>query len=95
VEDAWEYAGPYHPRRVGTSTRSGSGRSYISLLVHNTKSALFVCVLDHQHFIDIMSSRANYGIPVTLRREADQEHFRLLELPPNLLALLTSENPPM
>lgn len=35
------------------------------------------------------------GIPVSILPESDLRHFRLLELPAELLALVTSESPPM
>lgn len=42
-----------------------------------------------------MSTQGGYGIPLTLVAEAERKHFRLLELPAEILALLTSESPPM
>lgn len=41
-----------------------------------------------------MSTQADSGIPLSLLPEEQHQSFRLLELPPELLALLTSENPP-
>jgi hypothetical protein len=35
------------------------------------------------------------GVPISIRHESGLEHYRLLELPPDLLALLTSDNPPV
>ncbi|KAK4494128.1 hypothetical protein PRZ48_014426 [Zasmidium cellare] len=35
------------------------------------------------------------GIPITILPESDLQHFRLLELPAELLALVTSESPPL
>lgn len=35
------------------------------------------------------------GIHVSILPENDLQHFRLLELPPELLALVTSETPPV
>ncbi|OQO00111.1 hypothetical protein B0A48_13897 [Cryoendolithus antarcticus] len=41
-----------------------------------------------------MSTQSSTGIPVSLLAEAQHQHFRLLELPPELLEVLTSANPP-
>ncbi|EMC91612.1 hypothetical protein BAUCODRAFT_299017 [Baudoinia panamericana UAMH 10762] len=42
-----------------------------------------------------MSSQNGSGIAFCLRSEESQDHFRLLELPPELLQLVTSANPPV
>ena len=39
-----------------------------------------------------MSTQDDSGIPFEINRE--QEHFRLLELPPSLLSLIASKDPP-
>lgn len=41
-----------------------------------------------------MSSQDASGIDFAVLPESQQHHFRLLELPPELLELLTSDNPP-
>lgn len=41
-----------------------------------------------------MSTQDADGIPFELRTEEEFEHYRLLELPAELLSFLTSENPP-
>jgi len=41
-----------------------------------------------------MSTQADAGISLSLLPEDNQQSFRLLELPPELLNLLTSDNPP-
>ncbi|KAK6430116.1 hypothetical protein LTR95_013734 [Oleoguttula sp. CCFEE 5521] len=41
-----------------------------------------------------MSTQSSAGIPVSLLPEEQHQHFRLLELPPELLEILTSANPP-
>jgi hypothetical protein len=42
----------------------------------------------------VMSTQGDAGIPLSLLAEDRQHPFRLLELPPELLKLLTSDNPP-
>jgi len=42
-----------------------------------------------------MSTQADAGISLSLLPEDSQQSFRLLELPPELLTLLTSDNPPV
>lgn len=42
-----------------------------------------------------MATQVDAGIPLSLLAEDRQQSFRLLELPSELLALLTSDNPPM
>ena len=42
----------------------------------------------------VMSTQGDAGIPLSLLAEDRQQSFRLLELPPELLKLLTSDNPP-
>lgn len=41
-----------------------------------------------------MDSQLESGVAVVLHDEADREHFRLLELPADLLGLITSDDPP-
>lgn len=41
-----------------------------------------------------MSTQDETGVPFSVVPEEDQQRFRLLELPPELLAFLTSEKPP-
>ena len=41
-----------------------------------------------------MSTQDESGVGFEILPEESQQHFRLLELPPELLALLTSENAP-
>jgi len=41
-----------------------------------------------------MSTQGDAGIPLSLLAEDQQQSFRLLELPAELLKLLTSDNPP-
>jgi len=41
-----------------------------------------------------MSTQRDAGIPLSLLAEDHQQSFRLLELPAELLNLLTSDNPP-
>lgn len=45
--------------------------------------------------IAIMSTQEGSGIEFSIVPEENQEHLRLLELPADLLNILTSENPPM
>ena len=40
-----------------------------------------------------MSTNDKNGTSFSIQPEEDQQHFRLLELPPELLDILTSENP--
>lgn len=42
----------------------------------------------------VMSTQSDAGIPLSLLAEDHQQSFRLLELPAELLKLLTSDNPP-
>jgi hypothetical protein len=42
-----------------------------------------------------MSTQEDAGMPLSLLPEDKQHSFRLLELPPELLHLLTSDNPPV
>lgn len=42
-----------------------------------------------------MSTQDESGIEFSVVPEENQQHFRLLELPAELLAVLTSENAPM
>ncbi|KAM0717341.1 hypothetical protein Q7P37_007193 [Cladosporium fusiforme] len=42
-----------------------------------------------------MSTQADSGIPLSLLPEERHQPFRLLELPPDLLSVLTSKNPPV
>jgi len=42
-----------------------------------------------------MATQNEDGIPLSLLSKDQQQTFRLLELPPELLTLITSENPPM
>ncbi|OQO09489.1 hypothetical protein B0A48_04890 [Cryoendolithus antarcticus] len=41
-----------------------------------------------------MSTQGDAGTPISLLAEEQHQHFRLLELPPELLEILTSANPP-
>jgi hypothetical protein len=41
-----------------------------------------------------MSTQSDAGIPLSLLAEDRQQSFRLLELPAELLKLLTSDHPP-
>jgi hypothetical protein len=41
-----------------------------------------------------MATQGDAGIPLSLLAEDQQQSFRLLELPAELLKLLTSDNPP-
>jgi hypothetical protein len=42
-----------------------------------------------------MATQEDAGISLALLPEDKQHSFRLLELPPELLSLLTSDNPPV
>jgi hypothetical protein len=42
-----------------------------------------------------MSTQHEPGVEFAIVPEESRQHFRLLELPPDLLSLITSENPPM
>lgn len=65
--------------------------------------SLFVFLLQYHRVITIDlllipcsdEMASNAGPVVAMRPESEQEHFRLVELPPDLLVLLSSENPPM
>jgi len=41
-----------------------------------------------------MSTQDSGGIQFSVDGEEQQQHFRLLELPPDLLNIVTSQNPP-
>lgn len=43
----------------------------------------------------IMSTQYDGGIDFSIVSESDQQHFRLLELPAELLQVITSKDPPM
>lgn len=49
--------------------------------------------VDLQHMI--MATQDAAGIDFSILPAGQQEHFRLLELPPELLGLLTSEDAPV
>jgi len=49
----------------------------------------------HSGGIMTMATQNEDGIPLSLLSKDQQQTFRLLELPPELLTLLTSENPPV
>ena len=42
-----------------------------------------------------MSTQAEPGIEFAIASEQDRQHFRLLELPRDLLSLITSDDPPV
>lgn len=79
------------PQRLFTSrsTKSVDHRIYNIRGKHSRSTAYL-----RRENAAAMATQGDAGIPLSLLAEDQQQSFRLLELPAELLKLLTSDNPP-